>query len=343
MIGRVKVPSGRNLLRNRAGAVVPIVAVCIVMLVGCAAIAIDIGMLLDSRAQAQRAADGAALAGASALLEFRQSSQTLKQDSAIARAQDIATRNSVLGGPISTAELGLQFSQNDHRIAATITRGSIAPLFAGIFGVNSLQVAAEAHALVFQGSSASCLKPFGVPDQAPFTQNSIYTEVLIWQKSADGMYPLVKHLVVPNVRTSIESQLCNTSVVSVGDTLELQSGTASMAGQVDQGLTYLRSLDTTLEWDPALYGHLGYSGFNRADWQTSSRVINLVTYDPNANVGNTEFVVTGFLTVFMNRHVNVQQGNDLLQYGIILPNKPVGGPCTPPNCSPTSWGIRLVQ
>jgi Flp pilus assembly protein TadG len=335
--------TGHQMLRNRPGAVLPIVAICVVMLVGCAAVAIDIGMLLDSRSEAQRAADAAALAGASALLEYRTSTSSLKQDSARARAESLATQNSVLRGPISVGEVSVAFLQNDQRIAATVTRGNIAPLFAGIFGVNSLQVAATAHALVFQGSSASCLKPFGVPDRDPFTQSSVYSEVLIWQKSADGDYPLVKHLVQPNVRTSIESQLCNTDKVAVGDTLELQSGGASMAGQVDQGLDYLRSLDTTLEWDPALYGYLGYNGFNRADWHISSRVINLITYDVNVDVGNTRFVVTGFLTVFLNRHVNIQQSNDLLQYGIILPHKPVGGPCTPPNCSPTSWGIRLVQ
>lgn len=54
--------------------------------------------------------------------------------------------------------------------------------------------------------------------------------------------------------------------------------------------------------------------------------------------------MTGFLTVFLNRHAKVQQGNDLLQYGIILPTRAAGGgPCTPPNCSATTWGLRLVQ
>jgi hypothetical protein len=316
------------------------------MLVGCAAIAIDIGMLLDSRAEAQRAADAGALAGASAMLEYRDETESLQQERARQRAVRISAMNAVRGAPVDANDVAVEFLPAQNRIAVTVTRNSIAPLFSGIFGVTDLKVAATAHAIYFQGGSASCLKPFGVPDRDPFTEGNQGDEVLIWQKSADGDYPLVKHLVVPNVRTSIESQTCNTSRVSVGEILELQSGGASMAGQVDQGLETLRSLDTTeppLDYNPTLYGALGFNGFNRPDWRGNPRVINLITYDPNANVGNTRFKVTGFLTVFMNRYEKVQQGNDLLQYGIILPHKPTGGPCTPPNCSATSWGIRLVQ
>jgi hypothetical protein len=117
-----------------------------------------------------------------------------------------------------------------------------------------------------------------------------------------------------------------------------------MAGQVDKGLEYLRDLDRDIQWSPTSYGHLGWEGFNRSDWRNSSRVINVVTYDPDADIGKTRFAVTGFLTVFLNRHVNIQQGNDLLQYGVILPTRAMGGgPGAPPNCSATTWGIRLVK
>jgi hypothetical protein len=331
-----------QVLKNRSGATIPIVAVSLAMLVGCAAIAIDIAMLLDSRAEAQRAADSAALAGASALLDLKAEPQNVQEAAAEARAVQFAVVNSVRNEPVAPEDVTVDFPTTG-RIAATVSKGEIPPMFAGIFGFSSFQVAATAHAIYFQGSTASCLKPFGVPDRDPFSEANIHDEVLVWQKSADGDYPLIKHLVVPNVRTSIESQECDAGRVSVGDLLELQSGTASMAGQVEKGLEYLRGLDTTIEWDPALYGHLGYNGFNRADWQNSSRVINVVTYEYPNTYGETRFKVTGFLTVFLNRHEEVQVGNDLLQYGIILPTKAVGGPCTPPACSPTTWGIRLVQ
>jgi hypothetical protein len=335
-----------RVLGNRSGATLPLVTLLLVALLGFAALAIDVGLLVDTRAETQRAADAAALAGASALLEYRALPQATREDYARERALAIAALNTVRGSAPEEAEVGVSFPEDPPRVAVTITRDDIPPLFAGVLGFQELRVSATSHAMVFQGGTATCLKPFAVPDREPYTANSIHDEILVWQKSADGDFPLVKHLIQPNVRTSLESQTCNTQRITVGDILDLQSGGASMAGQVEKGLETLRGLDTSLPelaYDPALYGELGYDGFNRPDWRGHPRVINLITYDPDANVGNTQFLVTGFLTVFLNRHVEVQQGNDLRQYGIILPNRPVGGICTPPNCSATSWGVRLVR
>jgi Flp pilus assembly protein TadG len=331
-------------MQNRRGAVIPIVAVCIVMLVGMAAIAIDIGMLYDSRAEAQRAADGAVLAGASALLQYRDMSEADKQDSATVRALEIAGMNHVLGTPVEASEVSIQFLQNNSRIAATVTRANMAPLFATIFGVNSLQVAATAHAMYYQGGSASCLKPFGVPDNDPFTLNSVGQSVLIWEKDQHNMYPLIKHLITGNnVRDAIESQVCNTSVITVGDVMELQSATAGMTGQVVQGLGTLMDLDPAISYDPNSPDTHPYEGFNRPDWRNSSRVLNLVTYNP-ATATETTFVVTGFISAFLAEPLVRDQGNRL-QYAIILPHRPEAGsgPCTPPNCSALSWAFRLVQ
>lgn len=342
-------------LQNRRGATIPIVAVCLVMLIGCAAIAIDVGMLLDSRAEAQRAADAAALAGASALLDHRFDSESVQEAAAIARAHEYASLNTVRGQPVESAEVGVEFLDDNKRIAATVTRASIPPLFASIFGVNSLQVAATAHAMYYQGGSSNCLKPLSVPDRNPYNnpidENDIGGEILVWQKSAgsggsEALYPLIKHLLQEagenNVRQAVESQKCNLAVVNVGEILELQSATSSMAGQIDKGLETLRDRDTSIDWNPEEYGW-DYNGFNTPDWRNSSRIINLTLYEYPNTYGNTSFKVTGFITVFLNRYETVQQGNDLLQYGILLPHRPIGGPCTPPNCSATSWSLRLVR
>ncbi len=55
--------------RNRRGVSLVIFAISSVAIIGMAALAIDLGMLLRTRAEAQRAADAAALAGASAFTE----------------------------------------------------------------------------------------------------------------------------------------------------------------------------------------------------------------------------------------------------------------------------------
>ena len=53
-------------LRNERGASIVLVSVMMAALMGMAALAIDLGMLRKARAEAQRAADAAALAGADA-------------------------------------------------------------------------------------------------------------------------------------------------------------------------------------------------------------------------------------------------------------------------------------
>ena len=59
------VPKRRRL--NRAGATMVVAAVMILMFLSMSALAIDYGMVKTAKAEAQRAMDGAALAGASRL------------------------------------------------------------------------------------------------------------------------------------------------------------------------------------------------------------------------------------------------------------------------------------
>ena len=62
-------------LKNERGATIVFVSLLMAAVLGMAALAIDVGMLYNARAEAQRAADSAALAGAGSLMvapdEFR--------------------------------------------------------------------------------------------------------------------------------------------------------------------------------------------------------------------------------------------------------------------------------
>jgi hypothetical protein len=338
-------------MQNRRGAVIPIVAVCIVMLVGMAAIAIDIGMLYDSRAEAQRAADASALAGASGLWHYRDEAAAVKQGAATVRALETAGMNYVRGTPVEPSEVAIEFLQNNSRIAATVTRADMSPLFASIFGVNSLQVAATAHAMYYQGGSAKCLKPFGVPDSSSLTLADVGDRVLIWRGNAQETYPLFRYddTESNNVRDRIVSQSCNNRLVEVGNILgsgEAQSATAGMQGQVVQGVDELIQLDADLgyntQYNPALFGQEN-DGFNHPYWRSSPRALNLILYDPETMHAN-HYKVTGFMTAFIDGPVEVVRGTREL-YAIVLPHRPPSGsgPCTPPNCSGLSWWFRLVQ
>ena len=78
--------------RHRRGAVVVQVAVLGTVLVGFAALSVDVGAMYVVRAELQRCADSAALAAASALASY---SPGVSEQEAIARAQEIVAANPV--------------------------------------------------------------------------------------------------------------------------------------------------------------------------------------------------------------------------------------------------------
>src|SRR4051794_34564971 len=86
----------------RSGAVLPIVAVCLIGLIGFVALAIDIGLMVVARSQCQNAADIAALAGARTL-DGRDSSNNVS--GAIAEANEAAQANVVLNSSITAAQV----------------------------------------------------------------------------------------------------------------------------------------------------------------------------------------------------------------------------------------------
>ncbi|MCK5439001.1 MAG: hypothetical protein KAI97_03620, partial [Gemmatimonadetes bacterium] len=61
-------PKSNNPLNNERGGSAILVAITMTALLSAVALAVDVGMLLNSRSEAQRAADSAALAGAGSLL-----------------------------------------------------------------------------------------------------------------------------------------------------------------------------------------------------------------------------------------------------------------------------------
>src|SRR5580765_5000467 len=85
---------------ERRGAALVLVAVAMAALLAAAALAIDIGILLDAHSDAQRAADSAALAGASA---FQSYAGTAAIPEARNRALALAGTNNIRGVPIDAS------------------------------------------------------------------------------------------------------------------------------------------------------------------------------------------------------------------------------------------------
>ena len=155
----------RQILGNERGATLAIIAVTMFLFLGLAALAIDLGMVKASAAQAQRAADAAALAGASAFIDYGNSDQGVIDSAATARATDYATRHSIRSTPISAGEVTVTFPAA-FTVRVAITRAVVPTWFANTFGISSVGVSRQAAAEAAEsGVSTNCLKPFLLPDR----------------------------------------------------------------------------------------------------------------------------------------------------------------------------------
>jgi Flp pilus assembly protein TadG len=169
----------RNSSLDRRGATIVLVAVCLLGVMAGMALAIDLGMLFKARSDAQRVADAAALAGASAFIvpKAGQAPVVTARDRAIEYAgtnlvnrekvdtSGSASINTAGGGLLdSTAEVVVQVIPDSEKVRVSVRRAANDTWFARLFGRNSMPVSARAAAWASPGGAAKCVKPFAVPD-----------------------------------------------------------------------------------------------------------------------------------------------------------------------------------
>lgn len=148
---------------NERGGTLALYTVAMVGMMGMAALAIDLGMLRKARAEAQRGADAAALAGASAFeMDLSVAEET---DSARTRAYRAASLN-YMGGVAfdSLTEVTVTVIPDSVKVRVKARRAAVATWFARIFGINSFPVGAVAAAEASYASGAKCVKPIAMPD-----------------------------------------------------------------------------------------------------------------------------------------------------------------------------------
>jgi Flp pilus assembly protein TadG len=148
-------------VRSERGATLVIVALSMAALLGFLALAIDMGMLYTAHADAQRAADAAALAGASAFLD---NSAAAAVTPARQRALEYAERNTFQNGPIDSANVAITVLQDSAKVGVYVHRDSVKTLFARVLGIRTVPIAAFAAAQAIQAGAAKCLKPIAIPD-----------------------------------------------------------------------------------------------------------------------------------------------------------------------------------
>jgi len=137
-----------------------------VAMLGFAALAIDVGFLLNARTEAQRTADAMALAAASAFIDDMENAETL----AASRAAVYAANNPVSGviadfDPATDMQIWL--TEKKVRVVANFLteRGNPMPTyFAKILGIREANVRTIATAEAYPASAVGCLTPWAVAD-----------------------------------------------------------------------------------------------------------------------------------------------------------------------------------
>ena len=150
-------------VRNERGASLVLVAISIAALLSVTALAVDLGMLYKTRGEASRAADAAALAGASVFQE-RENDDPEIDVMIPARVYESAEGNYMSGGMLDSAEVTYSVDKPKYRVTVVVRREAVGTWFARIFGVNSVPIAASATAEATDAGVSKCVKPFYLPD-----------------------------------------------------------------------------------------------------------------------------------------------------------------------------------
>lgn len=152
-------------LRDERGTSVVLIAVSLTALMSMVALAVDVGMLLTARSEAQRAADASAMAGAGSLI-----AAPTDEDRARDRAIEYGGLNQVQSQDVEVLPEDVLVDLPQQRVTVTVRRvgdrgNPIGTWFARIFGIDAVDVAARAVARVQPAGSAVCVKPFTIFDR----------------------------------------------------------------------------------------------------------------------------------------------------------------------------------
>jgi Flp pilus assembly protein TadG len=158
-------PNRESRLKNRRGVALAFVALLLVVFMGMAALAVDLGMLYGARTEAQRVADAAALAGA---LEFAASGGD--EDAARAEAISYGAKNVIRSDGAVVLDEDVDVEPDRWlvrvRVLRTAVRGSpMVNIFARALGFNTSDVSAVAAARLAPAWGTNCLLPFVIPDR----------------------------------------------------------------------------------------------------------------------------------------------------------------------------------
>lgn len=139
------------------------------VLIGGAALAIDLGMLVTARTQSQRAADSGALAGAMMLADPDGTAEEAR-----AKAKEFANKHKVMGIDVTVGDADVDVIMAESKVRVRVEH-TIPTLFARIFGVDEMGVSTVGAARAAPAAGVTCPLPIAVLDDWDDTNgNGVY-------------------------------------------------------------------------------------------------------------------------------------------------------------------------
>ena len=165
----------QRLRRDESGMSYVFIGLSMMAFISASMLAIDVGMLMTARSQAQNAADAGALAGATALLYDNWDDRT-PSGPAVTNAIAAATSmgNQVMARAADVRSADVEFPTDSagepNRVKVTVYRTAargnpVSTLIAQYFGIATADIAATATAEAADANAMTCVKPFTIPDK----------------------------------------------------------------------------------------------------------------------------------------------------------------------------------
>jgi Flp pilus assembly protein TadG len=164
----------QRLRRDQSGMSLVFIGLGMMAFVSASMLAIDVGMLMTARSQAQNSADAGALAGATALL-YDSYTDRSAGGPAVTSAIRASQMNNVMSGQVSVTPGDVEFlnsptSGEPNRVKVSVRRTAsrgnpVATMIARYFGMANTDIGAVATAEASPANAMDCVKPFTIPDK----------------------------------------------------------------------------------------------------------------------------------------------------------------------------------
>ena len=349
------------------------VALVLVIMLGFATLAVDVGVLYSARTSAQRAADSAALAGAFTFVTNPLAPQPATANS---HALQAALENNILTSPITQAEVSTNVDLANRRVTVDLTHVENT-LFGRILGADTAQIQVRGVAETSQTALGTyCVKPWFIPNtivsdldpcdacaagevlfdgagqMTPYAQTRLGLEFTIKPQKPQGALAPGQYycLRLPgssganDYRNNIAT--CFSGVVTCQDLYNVEPG--NMVGPTRQGVEQLIGEYPDVYLSPGQYQRVDPSIGDTSQSLIVSPVwdvCNMAGFCPDeelpAGGSNLQIPVAGFAMVFVKGIV----GNDVRAHLINAFDCDSGNPASPGNqeSGPFSLPLRLVR